>query len=358
MSRRSPWRALRRNLGLKLLSVALGISLFFMVRVDSIKEIEIDVPVAVGTLGPQVLFTGDAPASVHVRIRGRWSRLLRVLESRPSPYEVNLNGRRDGETLVFDEARLERLIGVPGLAVVSVDPPSLDVRLEPRVTRTVPVHYALTGEPAPGYEVDASQVRVHPTEVELAGAKSSVDAIDSVNTVTIDLTGLSRDLRTEVALRKPQRPFVTVEPKRVSVEVPVTERTVTDALVAVPVFVHNCQPQMRCTVVPAQVKVELEGALRRVRELKELGTDQLVSVDAFQQSQRPGDYPGLALSAKRYGGVLVRPDPATVTLSVERVPPPAAPAAPEGASGGEGSGGDGSAPGPSPAPRGASRREP
>jgi YbbR domain-containing protein len=330
------------NPALKSFSVVVAVALFFLVRADRIKELEVEVPVAVGDVRENVVLTGDVPSSVRVRIRGRWSRLLRVLETRPSPYEIKMSELHQGQTYVFDERRISSVIGVAGLSVVGVDPPGIAVNLEPRVSKRVRVELDVSGEPAEGWLVDIRQIRFQPQEVEVRGAKSSVDAVEIVRSAPIDLTGVSRDLRIDVPLRRPDLPFTTLGEDRVSVQIPVTEAQIEDTLLAVPIEVRNCNPFMRCAVAPGKVDIQVHGPFRRVRDLRELAGEELVFVDAFQESQKAGSYAGVVVRARRTEGVVMKLDPPEVALTVQAVvlPPQPEPPPEGGADAGAGEGGE------------------
>jgi hypothetical protein len=316
-------RAVSEHLGLKLVSLAIAIALYFVVRADSVKELEVEIPVALTGLDQELVMTGEVPSSVRVRLQGRWSRLLRVLEKKPRPYELVVGDLRDGKSFTFEEARVLQLLEAEGLTVMAIEPQSVLAKLERKATRRVPVQVEIVGDPALGYEVLAGDVAVDPLEVTIVGARSSVEAISHVTAKPVQLGGVTRDFRTEVALRKPDRSHISLDPDRVTVAVTVRERQITDELVAVPVYVSNCGPQMRCTTLPSRVKVRARGPLRAIRELKDLGEEQMVVLDAGTRGMSPGRYDDLALEAKRFEGVVFELEPETVQLTVESLAPPA-----------------------------------
>ena len=309
-------RLLFQNLLLKVLSILLAVALFLLAREDRVKETEIDIPVMVGKVGELTVFTGEAPRSIRVRLQGRWSRLLRVLENRIEPYVVDLEGYQDGAVYPFDQGKVDRLVGVSGLKVVSVYPPSMVVHTEPRVSKVVPVVPDLVGEPDTGYLIEERQIAVTPQSVDVSGARSDLTDVESVRTSPIDLTGLSDTLRLDVSLRPPPGRHVWLSPERVEVQIPVVERIVSDELVAVPVIVINCNPLATCTPEPTHVRVRVSGPLLKVRAVKTLGEEQMVVVDAKRPSEAPGLYEDVAVMVKRMEPLTVQVIPDRVTLRV------------------------------------------
>ncbi|GMV38894.1 MAG: hypothetical protein AMXMBFR64_06100 [Myxococcales bacterium] len=309
------------NVPLKVLSLLLACALFLLAREDRVKETEIDVPVVMGKVGALSVFTGDAPRSIRVRLQGRWSRLLRVLESRLEPYTVNLQGYEDGSVYPFDAARIETLLGVHGLRVLSVFPPSMVVRVEPRTSKLVPVVPDLVGEPDTGYLIEERQIQLLPAMVEISGASTDIAEVELVRTAPVDLRGLKETLETQIAVRRPTGGRVWVEPERIAITIPLTERMVSDELVAVPINVTNCSAGYTCSVEPTHVRVRVSGALLALRELKALGGERMVEVDA-RRGAIAGRHEDVPVEVKRFERLTMQAVPDRVTLEVRLVEPP------------------------------------
>lgn len=318
-------RLLFENVPLKVLSLMLAAALFLLAREDRVKETEIDVPVIVGNVGELTVFTGDAPRSVRVRLQGRWSRLLRVLESRLEPYVIDLQGYQDGSVYPFDTARIEGLLSVHGLRVLSVFPPSIVVHVEPRTSKMVPVVPDLVGEPDTGYLIEERQIQLDPALVEVSGASTDIAEIEIVRTAPIDLRGVSKTLRTTIAVRRPAGKRVWVEPERIAVSIPLTERIVSDELVAVPINLTNCGTGYACSVEPTHVRVRVSGPLLALRELKALGGERMIEVDARRALGSPGRYEDVPVELKRFERLTMQAVPDRVALEVRAVGPPALP---------------------------------
>lgn len=310
-------RILTVDPALKVISLALAISLYFLVRADSVKELEVEVPIAVAGLQPDLVVTGEIPSSVRVRLRGPWSRLLRVLERRPAPYELLVSALDDADIHVFDDGRIRRLVGAGGLEITSIDPAAVKVEMEPKLSRLVPVDLMIRGQPLEGYAVLRDQIRYDPAEVRVTGPQSAVEGIERLGTAPVALDGMSFDLLTKVNVRKPEERHVTVEPDALSVDIPIRQRTLQDELVAVRVYVRNCAPLMRCSAFPNRVRVAISGPFSRVRELKELGDDQMAFVDAAAISEKGGAYDAVPIRFKRFDGIQFVAEPESVQVRVE-----------------------------------------
>jgi len=303
---------------LKVFSVALAIALSLLVREDRIKEITVEVPLIMADLGDDKVFTGELRPSVRVRMRGRSSSILRVIERNPSDYQytVDLRGYELGDTYVFEEERVSRLIGVPGVSVVAIEPPALSADVEPRLEKEVPVELEAIGSPDPEFEVDVSQIRYKPKRIKLYGPPSQLMEVDSMR-IAMDLTGLSKDVIRDVRLKPPVgAEHMVLEFETVTVDVPVKEKMGEAVITGVTVDVRGCDPDRECNVSPAVVSIKAKGPLWRIRALQESPGEGLVYIDAGKFGPRTRPYRRVRLYGRNVEGLSLVNDPSTVTLTV------------------------------------------
>lgn len=347
------------NLPIKLLSLFLALILFVLVREDRVKEFEIDIPVVTARTPEDFVFVGELPKEISVRVRGKWSKILEALERKDQPYIVDMRGLKDGDVVFFDENRVERIIGPHGPTIVTVTPRSATIHLEAKVLKRVSVRPDIIGDAARGYILKRDAIRIEPADVAVRGPAESVREVEEVLTAPINVGGLDRDLiRDDVALRQPSRPYLTIEPQRVKVEIPVEEVQTSTLVAGVAIEVRDCPPLHICQVAPSRVPVQLLGPMLALERLQaETGTG-LLSVSAGTEAGGlpPGRYevPIRILSPP---GVVVTLSTPTVTLAVVSTQPVTPPvvrdlvpadvregdaAAPD-ADAGEGSGADGGA---------------
>lgn len=304
---------------LKIFSVILGCALFLLVREDRIRELVVEVPVLLGEVGDSRIFTSQVPSSVRVRVRGRWSSMIRVLESRPAPYEVELRSTQDGESYVFEESQLRALVGVPGLSIVAVDPPSFDIQIEEKMSRVVPVEVITVGSVPDDYVVDPGAISFEPKTVRVTGPKTKVDLIDKITSYPIALDGLQRDLRADIWLKRPSEKFVTLGTDQITVEIAVHEREGEKIFKDVPVYVENCLDKRACKPIPATVDLKVRGSLSRIRWMEEQEDARWLVINAEEYSERPGRYRNAFILARPVEGVVLLPTPRKITLRVQSV---------------------------------------
>jgi len=282
---RRPWwkRLYEDNRWLKVASIAIAVALFFVVREDKGKEVDIEVPVVLSNISEHEVFVGELPKVLRVRVRDRWSRLAKALEQKPKPYLVDLRGFSDQTVFVFDPGKIRLLLRVKGLSIQSVYPSEFVVRTEPKLERVVAVLPNFKGEPQEGYDVPQDLVKVVPGQVRIWGAKSSVKEISSLQTYPVDVHPLDKDSRIEVQIQKPARPFLFLDEERVRLNIPVRVKQGSVQLDEREVGVKGCPERMVCHVQPPSVQVSLVGPLPLLLRLKKNELPMDIYVDA-------GDY--------------------------------------------------------------------
>ncbi len=256
--------AFLENGAIKFVSLVLAITLYILVNTGQDVEIPTEVPVAY-TMPDDRVVVSDLVDHVTVRIRGSWRRTRRFDQRELGPIHVDLRGRKDG-VFVFQPHQFHL---PPGLELVEITPPSMELRFEPLASKSVPIKVETVGQPAAGFRVVGTEAT--PSSVVVKGARSYVDGIDEVRTVAVPVEGRKASFTETVPLSPPQKAQLTGEGKgRVVVKVELVEElsklAVDDLKVAVRSDVpgHNLDGQF--TVDPPTVTVILHGSQAAIDE--------------------------------------------------------------------------------------------
>jgi YbbR domain-containing protein len=205
------WKRVRailfENLGLKAASLLLALLLYAHVVTDQERESVVQIPIAAVGLADTLTSVGELPPRVAVKVRGKWKDLIRLGLTRPF-LSIDLATAKAGmfrTTITADD--ISRRAIPPDLArLVSVtevlDPRSVDLAIEPKATRSLPVRARIVGTPAEGYVLDADP-DVQPESVTVMGPARLVRGIDTLYTVAVDITGEREKIQRQVALALP-----------------------------------------------------------------------------------------------------------------------------------------------------------
>jgi YbbR domain-containing protein len=177
------------DIGLKILSVALAMSLWFFVTYRGQSEMAIDVPIEFKNMPKGLEILRQNIKTVSLNIRGH-ERLLKGLKPMDARVIVDLADAKKGEaTYYFDKDNIE----IPRtIKVLRIEPVSVKVAIDELIKKTVPVKAHITGMPEWGFKVRF--ITVNPSSTEIEGAKTEVARIAVLRTEPIDITGLDTDI--------------------------------------------------------------------------------------------------------------------------------------------------------------------
>jgi len=188
---------LLENLGLKLAALLLAVLVYLNVYLDRPADMVLAFPVELDDLADSLALEHPAPPSVMAELRGSGKQLLRLKLTEPT-LKLSLAGQGPGRyhRVVSaddlpaggpDGAHVTRLIG----------PSAIDVAVERRLTRHVPVAARVVGAPAAGWSWPVL-VRVEPAALAVSGPRSAFAALDSVRLKPVRIAGQQDTVRVEV----------------------------------------------------------------------------------------------------------------------------------------------------------------
>ncbi|HTT74548.1 MAG TPA: CdaR family protein [Candidatus Binataceae bacterium] len=294
----------RRNLGLRLISLAIAIGLWVFVNAAQHGALEtFTVPILYRGLPPGFVITNPHPDNVRVQISGPRS-LLSLIDPSRLAVRVDLSGVGIGQMqyrITPDSFSVPRQTNV-----TSITPSQLALDVDRIVEHMVPVKLTLGGTVAKGYEVKS--ITVTPASITITGPSREVARIDSVSTEpfsidkataddvgTVDLTALPDMMR--------------LQTEAVSANVSVGPILVQKEFRLIHVEIHNSTYRSR--IAPTRVTLILHGPVLTLASLNPKG---IAYVDA--DSAPPGIY-NLPVQVNLPDGVdLVKETPEKVMLFV------------------------------------------
>lgn len=187
------------NFGMKALALALAALLWLSVSAQRLEQVSVrtfEVPVALIGIPRDLVLTRVSNETVSVRLRGRVS-ALREMSSQHMEATVNLSDARAGTTTV----PTAQALNVPdGIEVLSITPPRVEIRLEPRRQKHVPIRPYFVGDLPPGYRYDRDSVTVDPEKALVSGPASLISDFNEVATERIILSGRVEPFRQRVMI--------------------------------------------------------------------------------------------------------------------------------------------------------------
>jgi hypothetical protein len=196
-----------RNLGLKLLSLAIALAVWFALsgqRRERISERSYRIPLSLVNIPAKTIVASPLPGAVDVRVRGPFT-ALRQLEPEKLEAVIDLLSSGPGEKIY--RLAPEDINVPPEIEVIALSPAEVRVVLDQVAERFLPIVPALSGEVAPGSQV--VDVTVDPRIARVIGPASALSRMNGIGTEPISLEKRSATFTATTTVR-PDAPGIRV----------------------------------------------------------------------------------------------------------------------------------------------------
>lgn len=306
-------RALLGNLFLKLVSFGIALTLWAVVSEEPDVESSVSVPVTL-RLPSELVLTNTPTQSVMVYLKGSRSK-LKTIPLGDLDLSVDLEKAREGESrFSFENSRVSNLPS--GITVVGYSPAYLEVKLDRKRVRTLPIRFRKEGELPVGYRL--VNTRIVPPAVTVEGPRAEVDALTELRTVPVELSERTRSFDEDVRLQI-ESPYVRVQGtvEKVKVQVTVEQQRGTVRLDDVPVRLSDALERYQLDPETVSLLVELpqpQGDELRREDIR-------VNVELVNGERAP-ELPLLLRLNGKDGAVRVRVElPADADILVKKMVP-------------------------------------
>ncbi len=302
---------------LKLLSLALAVSLWAYVRKNPQWHKEISRPITCINIPQGLAVLRIQPEHINVILESKQA----IGEDMLAAIRVvaDLSGAQVGEQRVTVEPH-----GLPHVVDATLNTFLVSVTLDKLVSDQRPVRVESRGLPAEGYGARSPDVR--PNQVTITGASSLVRSVDKVVAV-VDISGYSATAEVEVEIEARDERNVAIsglriEPARVQVTVPITQLAVRSVLVK-PDLSDPAPGYQISSVQASPNTVAITGNANKVNAVEYLGTKR-IDISQLRGKQTFTVDIDLPAGIRSMGVGAV-----TVTVTVEELPGPPPEAAAE-----------------------------
>jgi len=246
------------NLSLKLVALVLAVLAYVNVYTDRPATMIVTFPIQLTDLADSLSLSGPAPAAVQAELRGTAKQLIRLRVTEP-PVKVSLAGVTVGRyTRALGPEDLPLPEGVELQVDRMVSPRTLELDVDRRGQRVVPVAASVEGQPSSGVLWDGS-FEVRPSQARVSGPEAALRDLDTVQVAPVSLNGRRDTL--VVAVGPQSLPdWCTMDPERVEVFVPL-EQGVTRRF---PVDLESPKGSQHYRVMPTRVTAVVTAPRRLV----------------------------------------------------------------------------------------------
>jgi hypothetical protein len=205
------------NIGLKLVALLLAVLVYLNVYTDRPATGVVAFRMQVTGLGDSLSLSGPVPSTVQAELKGTGKQLILLRLTEPV-VKLSLEDVRPGRfTRALSAADLALPSGIELVSEGSLSPSQVELTVDRRVTRELPVAARIDGAPPTSVRWDGSW-RSDPATLRVSGPAETIAALDSLPLVTTTLAGHHDSVRVKLAPVLPE--WCSAEPALVELTVP------------------------------------------------------------------------------------------------------------------------------------------
>jgi YbbR domain-containing protein len=231
------------------ISYVIAFGLWLMVNLDRDFNLTLDLPLTTGIIADDMALMSPIPQTVSVSINGVGWKVLSMYNNPPA-VAVNLGS---GSVNLFEQVR-DLMLSYPDINVTKVQPSLLNVSLEPRLTKRIPVEAKLDVSFRNQFNF-VGPIRLTPDSITITGAESRLLTIDSWPTEVIAREGLRESLDLMVKL---ENPASVMEINRSEVRLVAQVSEYTEGEVRIPVRTQGLPRGRQVTFSPIAINVRYD----------------------------------------------------------------------------------------------------
>ena len=252
-----------RNLGLKLFSLLIALLLFVFVRNQTnTAQVAFTASVEVTNLPAGRMVLLPSLRQAQVTVRGPTFMVAQVTAAAPA-FKVALPPAVENH---YEAPLKAETLGLPpGIEVIGIEPRKIDLVLDRRVTKVVPVVVPRIGSVSEEYQLVRFQVE--PAEVEITGPETEVKGIKNVESEPVDLRDVKQDMAREAALRTPWQHTQVLKRSAVTVDIKVAQITAERKFVGLRIDVRSRESRAY-ELSPETASVEVSGPRAGILKLE------------------------------------------------------------------------------------------
>ncbi|MCI5219129.1 MAG: hypothetical protein D3914_08050 [Candidatus Electrothrix sp. LOE2] len=272
-----------KDLLLKLISLALGILVWFLAVGTDQMDVSMSIPIEILNLPKNLVIYNQYQKEVSVTLRGPRG-IVQELRNRPPSLSLDLSKAKP-DTIVLNTETLS--FPLPsGVSVLRMQPASITLSIDKLLERQMPVTAITEGDVARGYLL--KEVLLNPDTILVSGPASLVAQEETLKTYVINLSGLDHSITLPVHLDLSPAFMELIGETTVVAKLAVADKFVEKKVRKIPINIRDAELEMR--VKPDVITVVAGIPEKLISDTPELSMLFRASVSAGGSAE-PGEFP-------------------------------------------------------------------
>ncbi len=230
-----------------------------------------DTPIEVYEPRPDKILKNDIPATAQVMFRGNGRHLMisKYFDHPKLILDVSTISRRYKFNLNEYFSKYPNRVVYPQNSMTYLEvvyPESINVLIDEKITRDIPVHINASVQTKTGYII-THQAEADPSKISITGPRSLIRGLKLIESKDLQLSGVSQSFSQDIALINPEPSFLTMNPENVNFSMKI-ESLGERQLSNLPVKIVNAPPDLDIKVIPADVSLTIVGGNDVIQNVK------------------------------------------------------------------------------------------
>ncbi len=235
----------------------------------------VSLPVVIKTEGSTRTVKGEYPSRIQVKLESEGWKILSLYLGQ-TEWVIDLSNEVQKDILEIETlAKASQYIKpLPeGMKVLEVEPEVLELELDEKITKRVPIRLASLPVAQPGFVV-RPDIQVQPESLTISGARSVLESITFWKTEKMPRREVANEFQLELALDDTLSEIVTRSVSKVKVR-GTAEQLSESEFSDVPISLLKSKRPVYVTLIPSRISLTLSGA---VSDLAKVRTESLAVI--------------------------------------------------------------------------------
>lgn len=257
-----------KNWPVKAVCFVLAAMIYFFHQVSLLGSRTFSVPLEIKSEGSMMPVSGlENRKYVRVKVRTRRDQIASVTESDFSAFVDISSQEKEGSysfpVYVAPDERLMQLDLEP--LEISSQPDSVQIQVQKKIVKSVPLAAEVLGEPAYGYR--ALSAELEPAYVTVCGPSSMISGVEQIPTGIVSVGGAKETVSRTVKLINPNSYISILDESLVRVSVPIVQEGTVKDFQLIPVACTNLNEGFAVSGPDAKIDIVIEGNLLDIEKI-------------------------------------------------------------------------------------------
>lgn len=251
----------RERIVVFIVSLLLALSFWLLVNLSRDYNLNVDLPVSLGMVPEEQALAADLPDEATVSVSGEGWKLINLYNNPPN---INVDVTAS-EVNLYDQVQ-QQMNALPDISVQKVQPLILNLQLEERISKKVPVESRVNVSFQEQYDF-LQTPDIEPDSITVSGAKSLIEEVISWETDSVHIEEVSGNLSRTVSL-KDSTELISLSQEEVIFDAQVTQFT--EGEKNVNLDTQNIPSSRSISFSPSRVTVKYDIPINEYNEIEDI----------------------------------------------------------------------------------------